>query len=217
MKELLEPLSTKDKGKAKVDEGKDGEGKIQTPSKTINVIFGGIPDPVVAGSRLTKVLIVGGSGLNSLFAKTLKKMGFNITEMLTPTSSPFYGIVPGNTAIPLGQVVLLVIFGTKENYRTEYIQFEVADFEVLSLHGDLKRSYECDTEAVELAMSQVPTSMQQVFIASKKLSPTELEIPENKSRATKVKLASGVDFKAIDLETGDTSKTALINTGLDAK
>jgi len=41
-------------------------------------------DLVVVGSRLTKVLIDGGSGLNVLFAKTLKKMSLNIIEMLTP-------------------------------------------------------------------------------------------------------------------------------------
>ena len=38
-------------------------------------------DPVVVGSRLTKVLIDGGSGLNVLFAKTLKKMGLDITNI----------------------------------------------------------------------------------------------------------------------------------------
>ncbi|KAK8459923.1 hypothetical protein SEVIR_2G238833v4 [Setaria viridis] len=93
-------------------------------------------NPVVAGSRLRKVLIDGGSGLNVVFAKTLRKMCFDITDMLTPTDSPFYGIVPGNAAIPLGQVVLPVTFGTKENYRTEYIRFEVADFET-SYHAIL--------------------------------------------------------------------------------
>ncbi|XP_022680993.1 uncharacterized protein LOC111256752 [Setaria italica] len=166
-------------------------------------------------------------------------------EMLTPMNSPFYGIIPGNTAIPIGQVFLPVTFGTKENYRTEYIQFEVADPEtsyhailgrpvhdhpalcvlstqdtgtkgVLSLHGDLKRSYECDTEAIELAAtSQVPNSTQQVFAASEKLSAAELKIPEKKLGATKVKLASDMDIKVIDLETSDTSKTALIGSGLD--
>src|SRR5688572_6252768 len=85
-------------------------------------------DPVVAGSKLTKVLIDGGSGLNVIFAKTLRKMCLDIMDMLTPTDSPFYGIVPGNVAIPLGQVVLPVTFGTKEHYHTEYIRFEVADF-----------------------------------------------------------------------------------------
>jgi hypothetical protein len=76
-------------------------------------------------------------------------------------------------------MVLPVTFGeTRENYRTEYIKFKVADFEtsyhailgrpaiamytylvlkmpspagVLSLQGDLKISFDCDTEAVELA------------------------------------------------------------------
>ncbi|XP_012699041.1 uncharacterized protein LOC105913732 [Setaria italica] len=178
-------------------------------------------------------------------------MGLNITEMLTPTSSPLYGIILGNVAIPLGQVVLPVTFLTKEHYQTKYIWFEVTDFEtsyhailerptlarfmaiphyvylllkmprpngVLSLRGDLKRSYECDIEVVKLAATtQVPNSTQQVFTASKKLSPTKLEIPENKSGVTKVKPASDVDFKAIDLKTNDTSKTALIGTRLDAK
>jgi hypothetical protein len=86
--------------------------------------------PVVAGSRLNKVLIDGRSGLNVLFTKTLKKMKLDITYMLTKSTSPFYGIVPGNATIPLGLVVLRVTFGeTRENYRTEYIKFEVADFE----------------------------------------------------------------------------------------
>jgi hypothetical protein len=95
--------------------------------------------PVVAGSRLNKVLINGGSGLNVLFTKTLKKMKLDITHMLTKSTSPFYGIVPGNVAIPLGSVVLPVTFGeTRENYRTEYIKFEVADFET-SYHAILGR------------------------------------------------------------------------------
>jgi hypothetical protein len=85
---------------------------------------------VVAGSRLNKVLIDGGSGLNVLFTKTLKKMKLDITHMLTKSTSPFYGIVPGNAAIPLGSVVLPVTFGeSRDNYRNEYIKFEVTDFE----------------------------------------------------------------------------------------
>jgi hypothetical protein len=86
--------------------------------------------PVVAGSRLKKVLIDGGSGLNVLFTKTLKKMKLDITHMLTKSNTPFYGIVPSNAAIPLGSVVLPVTFGeSRDNYRTEYVKFEVADFE----------------------------------------------------------------------------------------
>ena len=39
------------------------------------------------------------------------------------------GIVPGNAAMPLGAISLPVNFGTRENYRTEYIKFEVPDFD----------------------------------------------------------------------------------------
>jgi hypothetical protein len=94
---------------------------------------------VVAGSRLNKVLIDGGSGLNVLFTKTLKKMKLDITDMLTKSTSPFYGIIPGNEAIPLGSLVLPVTFGeSRDNYHTEYIKFEVADFET-SYHAILGR------------------------------------------------------------------------------
>jgi hypothetical protein len=95
--------------------------------------------PVVAGSKLNKVLVDGGSGLNVLFTKTLKKIKLDITHMLTKSTLPFYGIVPGNTAVPLGSVVLPVTFGeTRDNYRTEYVKFEVADFET-SYHAILGR------------------------------------------------------------------------------
>jgi hypothetical protein len=95
--------------------------------------------PVVAGSKLNKVFIDGGSGLNVLFTKTLKKMKLDITHMLTKSNTLFYGIVPGNAAIPLGSVVLPVTFvESRDNYRTKYIKFEVADFET-SYHAILGR------------------------------------------------------------------------------
>jgi hypothetical protein len=96
-------------------------------------------DPMVAEVRLTKVLIDGGSGLNLIFASTLRKTGLDFTNMLTLSKSPFYGIVPGNAAHPLGTMVLPVTFGTRENYRTEFIKFEVANFES-SYHAILGRS-----------------------------------------------------------------------------
>jgi hypothetical protein len=139
---------------------------------------------MVAEFRLTKVLIDGGSGLNLIFASTLRKMGLDFTDMLVPSKSPFYGIIPGNAAHPLGTVVLPVTFGTRENYRTEFIKFEVANFKssyhailghpalakfmavphyvylllkmpglsgVLTLRGDLKKSYDCNQEVIQYA------------------------------------------------------------------
>jgi hypothetical protein len=37
---------------------------------------------------------------------TLKKMGLDISKMLTPSRAPFYAIISGNVATPLGSMVL---------------------------------------------------------------------------------------------------------------
>ena len=58
--------------------------------------------PTIAGMIVPKVLIDGGIGLNIIFADTLKKLGLDFTSLLTPTDVPFYGIVPGKAAMPLG-------------------------------------------------------------------------------------------------------------------
>jgi hypothetical protein len=179
-------------------------------------------------------------------------MKLDITHMLTKSTSPFYGIVPENAAIPMGLVVLPVTFGeTRENYRTEYIKFEVADFEtsyhsildrpaiakfmgvshytylvlkmpspdgVLSLQGDLKISFDCDTEAVELAATnQVPNAMMEIYAASKKLAPSELDNPEKSDNANKPQPAEEVQVKMIELGTSDSSRTTTIAAGLDPK
>jgi hypothetical protein len=161
-------------------------------------------DLVVAEVRLTKVLIDGGSGLNLIFASTLRKMGLDFADMMVPSKSPFYRIVPGNAVHPLGTVVLPVTFGTRENYRTEFIKFEVANFEssyhailgrpalakfmvvpdyvylllkmpglsgVLTLRGDLKKSYDCNQEAIRYASTtRVPDASGEVLAAAQQLS-----------------------------------------------
>jgi hypothetical protein len=89
---------------------------------------------------------------------------------------------------------------------------------VLALQGDLKISYDCDTEAVELAATnQVPNAMMEIFAASKKLTPTELETTEKTDTANKPQRTKEVQVKAIDLGTGDSSKTTMIGVGLDPK
>jgi hypothetical protein len=82
----------------------------------------------------------------------------------------------------------------------------------------LKIPFDCDTEAVELAASnQVPDAMMEIYDASKKLAPTELEIPEKTDSANKPQPSEEVQVKAFDLWTGDSSKTTLIVVGLDPK
>jgi hypothetical protein len=87
---------------------------------------------------------------------------------------------------------------------------------VLSLQGDLKISHDCDTEAVEIASTnQVPNAMMEIYAASKKLAPSELDIPEKSDEANKPQPAEEVLVKTIDLGTGDSSKTTTIGAGLD--
>ena len=94
-------------------------------------------DPIVEGVRLKRVLIDGGSALNILFSKTFKDTGLP-RSMLRPSKSPFHGVIPGTSSTPLGQVTLPVTFGDPENFRTESIAFEVADFET-AYHAILGR------------------------------------------------------------------------------
>jgi hypothetical protein len=200
-------------------------------------------DPVVAEVRLTKVLIDGGSGLNLIFASTLRKMGLDFTDMLVSRKSPFYGIIPGNAAHPLGTVLLPVTFGTRENYRTEFIKFEVANFEscyhvildrpalakfmavphyvylllkmrgqsgVLTLRGDLKKSYDCNQEAIQYTLTtRVPDASGEVLAAAQQLSQAGLEIPSRKASKSSIQSTDDVALKSIQLQEGDSSKTAV--------
>jgi hypothetical protein len=75
--------------------------------------------------------------LNIIFTKTVHKMDFDFNKM-TACVEPFYGVVLGKAAYPIGRVCLPVTFGTKENFRTEYLTFEVADFRS-SYHSILGR------------------------------------------------------------------------------
>jgi hypothetical protein len=73
-------------------------------------------EPIVEGALLPQTLIDGGSGLNVIFVETLNKMDFDFKQMTT-CDKPFFGIVPGKAAYPMGQVSLPMTFGMEENFR----------------------------------------------------------------------------------------------------
>src|SRR5438128_8755781 len=73
-------------------------------------------DPIVQTVKLNRVLIDDGSGLNILFAKTLDHMKIPRSE-LKRSSAPFHGVIPGTSAIPLGQISLPITLGSRENFR----------------------------------------------------------------------------------------------------
>jgi hypothetical protein len=57
---------------------------------------------------------------------------------MTACDEPFYGVVLSKAAYPIGRVCLPVTFGTEENFHTEYLTFEVADFHS-SYHAIFRR------------------------------------------------------------------------------
>jgi hypothetical protein len=54
-------------------------------------------------------------------------MEFDFSKM-TACDEPFYGVVPSKAVYPIGHVCFPITFDTEENFRTEYVTFEVADF-----------------------------------------------------------------------------------------
>jgi hypothetical protein len=56
-----------------------------------------------------------------------------------------------------------------------------------------------------------------IYATSKKLSPTELEIPKKLDTSNKPQPSEEVQVKAIDLGTGNNSKTTMIGADLDTK
>jgi hypothetical protein len=60
-----------------------------------------------------RVFMDGGSGINLIYAKTLRAMHISL-EFLKPTNCSFHGIVPGSANYPLGRIALNVCFGNRQ-------------------------------------------------------------------------------------------------------
>jgi hypothetical protein len=167
-------------------------------------------------------------------------MGLDISNVLIPTMSSFYSIILGNSATPIGSVMLPVYFRIKENYRTEYVKFEVANFKssyhtilgrlalakfvavphyvcqllkmpgrtgVLTFHGNLKKSCDCNQEAIEYASTnRALDPLAEVFMAAQQLSQLEMVLLTKKSSQTAVKPTNDVGVKSIQLQVGDRPK-----------
>jgi hypothetical protein len=74
------------------------------------------------------VLVDGGSNINVTFPRTLLGLGVALKE-LHESDTPFLGIVTTEGEYPLGHIYMPVTFGTPENYRIEFLRFEVASFD----------------------------------------------------------------------------------------
>jgi len=86
-----------------------------------------VVDPIIVNTRLSKVLMDGGSSLNIIYLETLDLLSIE-TAQLQPSAGSFHGIVPGKKASSVGRIDLPVCFGTAANFRKETITFEVVGF-----------------------------------------------------------------------------------------
>jgi hypothetical protein len=83
-----------------------------------------ITAPVVANMRLHHVLIDGGASLNVISHAAFRQL--QVPGSRLGPSRPFSGVGP-QPVYPLGSITLPVTFETEENFRTENIQFDVAE------------------------------------------------------------------------------------------
>ena len=83
-----------------------------------------ITSPVIANIRLHHVLIDGGAALSVISYAAFKQL--QIPESKLIPSRPFSGVGP-HPVWPVGNIRLPVMFGAHDNFRTETIQFDVAE------------------------------------------------------------------------------------------
>jgi hypothetical protein len=81
----------------------------------------------IGGYDIGRVFMDACSGINLIYARTLKAMSISL-EWLKLTDCSFYGIVPGSANHPLGKIELDVCFGESGNFRREKLEFEVMDW-----------------------------------------------------------------------------------------
>ena len=86
-----------------------------------------VVEALIGDYTLKKVFMDGGSGINIIFADTLRRINKPTTN-LAASETTFHGIVPGQAVTPMGTITLDVIFGTPENFKRESIDFEVVDW-----------------------------------------------------------------------------------------
>ena len=78
--------------------------------------------PTICNVAVTKTLIDGGASLNVLSVEAFSLLHIPLERLRL--SKPFLGVV-GAAAHSVGQIRLLVTFGTRDNYRTELVDFEI--------------------------------------------------------------------------------------------
>ncbi|XP_040376538.1 uncharacterized protein LOC121053506 [Oryza brachyantha] len=195
--------------------------------------------PIFKIIKLKWLLIDGGNTLNILFVKTLDDIKIP-TSKLCPSSTPFHGVIFGLFAMPLGQIALLVTFGSKDNYRMKNICFAVADLEtayhaivgrpalgnfmgvpcgkdvglqdVSTLCSDVKQAFTCETNICEIVQNAEKKIGWEKIREESACQSEEDEVPSKKM----AKISSN-DKKQISRDPTDPSTFTFMGTQLDPK
>ena len=69
----------------------------------------------------------GGSGLNLIYQDTVHKMGIDPTK-ISHSNTTFKGVILGPEARCTGSLLLEVVFGSPDNFRSEKLTFYIAPF-----------------------------------------------------------------------------------------
>jgi hypothetical protein len=191
-----------------------------------------VVSPTIHNVKMKRVLVDGGASLSIISPAAfdaLKAPGMKLQPSL-----PIIGVTPGHTW-PLGHVELPVTFGDSTNFRTERIDFDVADLNlpynaVLGRPALVKFMVATHYAYLQMKMSG-PAGPITIFgdvkvalacaeqRADNLAVATEPQVPEaSASRASKKHLTSADEVPVKEIPIGDDpSKTAKIGGTLDAK
>ena len=84
-------------------------------------------DLIIDGYHLTRVPMDGGSSLNLIYQDTVCKMGIDPSR-ISQSNTAFKGVIPGVEARCTVSLVLEVVFGSPDNFRSEELIFDIAPF-----------------------------------------------------------------------------------------
>jgi hypothetical protein len=203
-------------------------------------------DPVIRESRVKKVLVDGGSSINITFPRTLQGLGVPLKE-LHESNTPFFGIVSTEGEYPLGHIYMSVTFGTPENYRTEFLRFEVANFNcgynaiigrprlakfmaipnytymILKMSGTqgiiiVRADFQGAAECFRVAIQAAITTKPSATSSAQANSKPEEDLAVPANEAqAMISIQSTEETKRINLGFADERKTAIISSSVDDK
>jgi hypothetical protein len=203
-------------------------------------------DSMIRESRVKKVLVDGGSSINVTFPQTLLGLGVTLKKLLE-SDTPFFGIVPTEGEYPLGHIYMSVTFGTPENYRTEFLRFEVASFDcgynaiigrpglakfmtishysymILKMLGPqgiiiVRADFQGTVECFRVAIQAALTTKLPTTSSAQANSKPKEDLAIPANEAQAVtSMRPTEETKRINLGFGDKRKTAIISSSLDDK